>query len=75
MFISHDLQGQTLTDITDTPNGTANVTDITPAGSITHANAGSPSAGDLVRFRVSRDFDHAANADDGQVIAIHVTET
>jgi len=72
---SHNIQAQTLTDITDTPNGTANVTDITPTGSITHANAGSPAVGNLVRVRVSRDFNHATNGDDAKVLAIHVTET
>lgn len=72
---SHNLQGQTATDITDTPNGTANVVDVTPTGAITHSNAGSPAAGDYLRIRVSRDYDHAANADDAQLIAIYVTET
>ena len=72
---SQDLQGQTATDITDTPNGTANVVDITPTGAISHANAGSPAVGDYMRIRVSRDYDHAANADDAQLIAVYVTET
>jgi len=72
---SQDLQAQTATDITDTPNGTANVLDVTPTGAITHANAGSPAVGDYVRIRLSRDFDHAANADDAQVLSVLVTET
>ena len=72
---SQDLQGQTATDITDTPNGTADVVDVTPTGAITHANAGSPAAGDYIRTRLSRDFDHAANADDAQVLSVLVTET
>lgn len=72
---SEDLQGATATDITDTPNGTANVMDVSPEGSITHANAGSPAVGDYVRTRLSRDYDHAANADDAQVAMVIVTET
>lgn len=72
---SQDLQAQTATDITDTPNGTANVLDVTPTGAISHANAGSPAIGDYVRIRISRDFDHAANADDAQFLSCVVTET
>ena len=72
---SQDLQGQTATDITDTPNGTADIHDVTPTGAITHANAGSPAIGDYVRMRISRDFDHAANADKAQFISCLVTET
>ena len=71
---SENLQAATLTDITDTP-GSTNVVNYTASGSITHANAGSPAAGDLLRIRISRDFDHASNADDAQFIAAYVTET
>lgn len=72
---SQDLQGQTATDITDTPNGTANVLDVAPTGAITHSNAGSPAVGDYVRMRITRDFDHAANADEAQFLSAVVTET
>ena len=72
---SEDLQGATATDITDTPNGTADVLDVTPTGAIAKASMGTPVAGDIVRFRLSRDYDHAANADDAQVVAVYVTET
>lgn len=72
---SHNIQAQTATDITDTPNGTANVFDLTAGGAITHANAGSPAIGDVVRVRCSRDYDHAANADDAQLVCVVVTET
>lgn len=65
----------TATDITDTPTGTANAMMVTAAGSITHANAGSPSAGDRMRVRVTRDYDHAANTDDAQLVAVYVKET
>jgi hypothetical protein len=72
---TENLGGATGTDITDTPNGTANVMDVTPTGAITHANAGEPVAGNVMRIRVTRDFDHAANTDDAQVVAVHVAET
>ena len=72
---SQDLQGQTAIDITDTPSGTADILDVTPTGDISHANAGSPAAGDYVRIRISRDYDHAANADDVQFLSAVVTET
>lgn len=72
---SQDLGSQTPVLIVDTPDGTANVLDVTPAGELSHANAGSPVAGDYVRIRLSRDYDHAVNADDAQVVAVYVTET
>lgn len=65
----------TATDITDTPNGTANVVDTTPTGAVSHANCGSPAVGDKVRIKVERDYDHAANADDAQFLSVRVFET
>ena len=65
----------TLTDIADTPGaGGVNALNKTAAGSISHANCGSPNPGDLARFKVTRDFDHATNTDDLQLHAIVVTE-
>jgi hypothetical protein len=75
LLTSHNLQAQTATDITDTPNGTANDLHVTSTGAISHANAGSPAPGDYLRIRLSRDYDHAANADDAQVLSVYVTET
>ena len=72
---SQDLQAQTATDITDTPSSTADALEVSPTGAITHANAGSPAVGDYVRLRLSRDYDHAVNADDAQVLSVLVTET
>lgn len=69
------IDTQTATDITDTPIATANDLNVTAAGSITHANAGSPSAGAFVQIRITRDYDHAANADDAQLVRVVVTET
>ena len=75
VLTSEDLQAATPVEIADVPSSTANALDVTPTGALSHANAGSPAVGDIVRIRVSRDFDHAANADDAQVAAIVVTET
>ncbi len=74
-----DAAGQdfgTSTDITDTPaTATANFNDRTAAGSVTHANCGSPVEGDRLRVKITRDHDHATNTDDGQLHAVYVTET
>lgn len=75
VITSQNLGAQTATDITDTPTGTADTVDVTPTGAISHANAGSPAVGDYMRMRVTRDYDHAANADDAQVLSILVMET
>ncbi len=64
----------TATDVTDTPGGTANVMNVCAAATVSHANAGSPAAGDRVRIRISRDFDHASNTDDAAFIVAHVSE-
>lgn len=69
------MDTQTQVDITDTPTGTANAIMVTAAGTLSHANAGSPAAGSLLRIRISRDFDHAANTDDAQFVYAYVTET
>ncbi len=75
VLTAEDLQAATATDITDTPSGTADDLDVTPTGAIAHADAGSPAVGDVVRIRLSRDYDHAANTDDAQVVTVLVTET
>lgn len=72
---SEDLQAATATDITDTPSTTANVLDVAPTGAIAKASMGTPVAGDYLRIRLTRDYDHAANADEAQVLAVYVTET
>ena len=72
---SQNLGAQTAVEVVDTPNGTADTMDIFPTGVLSHANAGSPAVGDIVRVRLTRDFDHEANTDDLQFIACYVTET
>ncbi|KKK62098.1 hypothetical protein LCGC14_3007710, partial [marine sediment metagenome] len=74
-----DAGGQdfgTATDITDTPaTATANYSNVTAAVTISHANCGSPAAGDDGRFKLTRDWDHASNTDDVQVSEVVITET
>ena len=75
--ISSDLgiDGQTAAVLADTPIATADDLNITTTVGLSHANAGSPSAGDRVVIRVTRDFDHAANTDDLQLLEVLVLET
>lgn len=74
-----DAGGQnfgTAIDITDTPStATANILDRTAAGVISHVNCGSPAVGDRMRFKITRDHDHATNTDDAQLHGIYITET
>ena len=73
-----DAGGQdfgTATNIADTPaTATANYVNKTSPGSISHANCGSPSSGDACRFRIVRDYDHATNTDDVQLLQVVITE-
>ena len=64
----------TATDITNTPGGTANVWTVCSPVTVSHANAGSPSPGDTIRVRISRDHDHAAHADDVAFVNCNVLE-
>jgi hypothetical protein len=74
-----DAGGQdfgTATNIADTPStATANINDRTSAGAISHANCGSPAVGDRMRFKITRDHDHATNTDDAQLHGVYITET
>lgn len=79
---SSDLNGadlgidtQTATTIADTPGGTLGVFNVTTTGTMAKANAGTPSAGDNMIVRVSRDYDHASNTDDAQLICVICKET
>ena len=42
---------------------------------LSHSDAGSPAVGDRLIIRVTRDFDHEANADDLQLLEVLVLET
>lgn len=73
-----DAAGQdfgTATNLADTPaTATANYINKTSAAAISHANCGSPSAGDAFRLELIRDYDHAANTDDVQLHRVVITE-
>lgn len=74
-----DAGGQdfgTATDISDTPaDATANFTNVTAAAEISHVNCGSPAVGDRMRFKLTRDHDHAANTDDAQLHGVLILES
>jgi hypothetical protein len=72
---THNLQGATAIDSTDTPTSTANAVNYAVVTTMTHSQAGSPVVGDVLRFMISRDYDHTASADDMQLIAVYVRET
>lgn len=61
--------------IQDTPAGTADKFNVTATGTLTHAAAGSPSKGDDVIIRITRDISAATNTDDLQLVSILILET
>ena len=64
------------TSITDTPPATPiNKLNYSPTGVITHANAGSPSAGDYLGFSTVRDVATDTNTGDLQLAEILILET
>ena len=68
----------TLTNVAllaDDPSANANEFNITTTVNMTHGNAGSPAVGAFIIIRATRDYDHAANANDLQLLAVHVKET
>ena len=58
----------TATDITDSPSTTAYVINKCSPGSISHANMGSPSAGDPIRFKINNDFNYDTGASDNLLL-------
>ena len=69
------MDGRTAVNIADDPSANANEFNITATGNLSHGNAGSPAVGAFVVIRATRDYDHAANANDLQLLAVHVKET
>lgn len=62
--------------LADDPSANANEFNITSStAAISHSNAGSPAVGAFMIIRATRDFDHASNANDLQLLAVHVKET
>lgn len=58
----------TATNITDTPSTTAYVLNKTSPGSISHANLGSPSSGDMMRFKINNNYNHDTGATDNLLL-------
>ena len=70
------IDGATATAITDTPPATPqDKLNYSTTGTMTHANAGSPSAGDYLIFRASRDVLTDTNTGDLQLAEILILET
>ena len=62
--------------LADDPSANANEFNITSStAAISHSNAGSPAVGAFMIIRATRDYDHTSNANDLQLLAVHVKET
>ncbi len=69
------IDTQTAVAITDTPTGTANALMVCAAGSLSHANAGSPAISAWMLIRITRVYNYASNTGDAQFAYAYVTET
>ncbi len=70
------LDAATPVAIVDTPPTTPiNKMNQSATGALSHANAGSPSAGDRIGIRVKRDVDNDTNTGDLQLLEILILET
>jgi len=69
------MDGRTAVNVADDPSANANEFNITTTGNLSHGNAGSPAVGAFMIIRATRDYDHASNANDLQLLAVHVKET
>ena len=69
------MDGRTAVNVADDPSDNANEFNITTTGNLSHSDAGSPAVGAFVVIRATRDYDHAANGNDLQLLAVHVKET
>ena len=69
------MDGRTAVNVADDPSANANEFNITATGNLSHSDAGSPAVGAFVVIRATRDYDHAANGNDLQLLAVHVKET
>ena len=67
--------GRTAVNVVDDPRANANEFNITTTGNLSHSDAGSPAVGAFIIIRATRDFDHTSNANDLQLLAVHVKET
>ena len=69
------MDGRTAVNVADDPSANANEFNITTTGNLSHGNAGSPAVGAFIIIRATRDYDHASNGNDLQLLAVHVKET
>ena len=69
------MDGRTAVNVVDDPSANANEFNITTTGNLSHSDAGSPAVGAFIIIRATRDYDHASNANDLQLLAVHVKET
>ena len=69
------MDGRTAVNVADDPSDNANEFNITTTGNLSHSDAGSPAVGAFIIIRATRDYDHASNANDLQLLAVHVKET
>ena len=69
------MDGRTAVNVADDPSANANEFNLTTTGNLSHGDAGSPAVGAFIIIRATRDYDHASNANDLQLLAVHVKET
>lgn len=70
------IDGLTSADLADTPATTPiNKLNVTSTVALAKASMSTPAAGDRIIIRVTRDFDHAANTDDLQLLEVLVKDT
>ena len=69
------MDGRTAVNVTDDPSDNDNEFNITTTGNLSHSNAGSPAVGVFMIIRATRDISYASNANDLQLLSVHVKET
>ena len=70
------IDGLTSADLADTTAATpTNKINVAGTVALAKANMSTPAAGDRIIIRVTRDFDHASNTDDVQLVDVLVSDT
>tara|TARA_R100000655_G_scaffold24031_2_gene48322 strand:- start:1341 stop:1856 length:516 start_codon:yes stop_codon:yes gene_type:complete len=69
------MDGRTAVNVVDDPSDNDNEFNITTTGNLSHSDAGSPAVGAFMIIRATRDVSYASNANDLQLLAVHVKET
>jgi hypothetical protein len=75
--LTTDLGIDTATEVAiqHDPAAGSNLIYYSTTGNLSHANAGSPSPGDQIIIRATRDTSAVSNTDDAMLLSIYVTET